>query len=289
METHPYFNLKMHSDEELQNILNAGLRDRQTLHEWPLSCVQLLTTDSGDNYIYKSQTGPTVEARFYASARSPLLTKAETLYDREGYTILLLDYIDGELLRDREYRKAEALETSKELVDAIARIEGDLPCYRDLSTIERWREFAGPILQTARELIEAGIFKETRADELNYLEKWAFSQPVIKAFQENIAMAHGDLRGDNILATESGYKVIDWQFPMKAPAKLDLVALLESLKVEPQEYVGPSVTGIFYFTRIAWAVDCQVKWIPEADCYDSWVKGFIQKIRRANPETGQEP
>lgn len=281
MEDHDYFNLKMHTDDELGEILQTHLQSRQTLHEWPLSCVQLLTTTSGDRYIYKSQFGPTVEAQFYARARSPLLTKAQTLYESEGYVILLVDYIDGKLLQDRGYSKSELFETGRLLVDAIAHIEGDLPCYQDISTIELWRKYVDRTLQAVRELIQAGTFREVTAEDIDDLQKWAFRPSVMEAFRDSVTTVHGDAAGGNIFVTETGYKMIDWQFPLRAPAEIDLVTLLESQNIESHEYVNPAVTGIFYFTRIAWAIQCQVKWIPEADCYDSWVKGYLQKIRKA--------
>ncbi len=284
MENHPYFNLKMHSDDEIRDLLKATLISRQTIHEWPLSCVQLLTTTSGERYIYKSQFGPTVESQFYARAESPLMTKAETLYHEEGYTVLLLDYIEGKLLEDQKYSPYEVIQIGKSLVDAISQIEGDLPCYCDISTIELFQEYVDRVLQVGLEFIKAGTFTRVTDEEISYLRKWACSPSVKGVFQEKVAVVHGDTTGDNVFITESGYKIIDWQRPIKAPSAIDLVALLESQDIESQAYVNPAVTGIFYFTRIAWAVECQSKWIPQATCYDDWIWGYIQKIKKTASE-----
>jgi hypothetical protein len=41
MQTHPFFtNIWMHDDEELAQALGIEIAERQTIHEWPLSCVQ---------------------------------------------------------------------------------------------------------------------------------------------------------------------------------------------------------------------------------------------------------
>jgi hypothetical protein len=32
--------IRLHSDSELAEVLGAGIVERQTIHEWPLSCVQ---------------------------------------------------------------------------------------------------------------------------------------------------------------------------------------------------------------------------------------------------------
>ena len=74
MQTHPVFtNLLMHSDDELAAALGVGIVERETIHAWPLSCVQRLLLADGVKLIYKSQLPPTVEPEFYASASSPLL------------------------------------------------------------------------------------------------------------------------------------------------------------------------------------------------------------------------
>ena len=74
--------------------------ERATLHEWPLSCVQRLTTSDGARVIYKSQFGPTVEPQFYAEARSDLLVPARTIYQAKGHACMLLESVDAPLLEE---------------------------------------------------------------------------------------------------------------------------------------------------------------------------------------------
>ncbi|MBI3960182.1 MAG: hypothetical protein HY328_15325 [Chloroflexi bacterium] len=47
MVNHPYFDLLLHDDAELAAHLGDAIVERVTLHEWPLSCVQRLTTAQG--------------------------------------------------------------------------------------------------------------------------------------------------------------------------------------------------------------------------------------------------
>ena len=79
MDAHPYFNLWLHSDDELSGLLTSQVVERTTLHEWPLSCVQRLRLDDGRRVIYKAQFSEGVEAAFYAAARSPLLVGCRPL------------------------------------------------------------------------------------------------------------------------------------------------------------------------------------------------------------------
>ena len=56
MITHPTLTgILLHSDQELASLLGAGILCRNTIHEWPLSCVQKVTLDNGKQLIYKSQ------------------------------------------------------------------------------------------------------------------------------------------------------------------------------------------------------------------------------------------
>lgn len=95
MDSHPFFDLRLHSDGELADLIGETLVERVTLHQWPLSCVQRIAGTSGKTRIYKAERGPTVEHRFYAQARSPLLPGARTVYEKDGYVCLLIEYVDA--------------------------------------------------------------------------------------------------------------------------------------------------------------------------------------------------
>jgi hypothetical protein len=55
MYRHPYFDLVLHDDEELSALLGWRIVERRTLHEWPLSCVQRVTTADDTRIVYKAQ------------------------------------------------------------------------------------------------------------------------------------------------------------------------------------------------------------------------------------------
>ena len=47
----------MHEDDELAKHIGSEIAERVTIHEWPLSCVQRITTGDGRKLIYKAQGG----------------------------------------------------------------------------------------------------------------------------------------------------------------------------------------------------------------------------------------
>ena len=73
MRTHPFFtDILMHTDDELAQALGVNIVQRETLHEWPLSCVQRLLLDSfafsfsGETVIsFTDQNAAAFPRRFY--------------------------------------------------------------------------------------------------------------------------------------------------------------------------------------------------------------------------------
>ncbi|MDX6294973.1 MAG: hypothetical protein QOH50_4048 [Kribbellaceae bacterium] len=88
VQTHPVFtDIALHSDDELMQLLGSGIEERETIHAWPLSCVQQVWLANGRRLVYKSQLPPTVEPEFYQAASSALLADhrlLETLGDSRG-------------------------------------------------------------------------------------------------------------------------------------------------------------------------------------------------------------
>ncbi len=138
MNRHPYFDLYLHDDEELGVLLGSPVVQRQTIQEWPLSCVQRITTSGGRRLIYKAQHEPTVEPEFYAQVHSCLLVPARTIYRAGVYSAMLFDEIDAPTLEKLNLSESQALEAGRSLLQQIAEIEGELPYYLDICTEQKW-------------------------------------------------------------------------------------------------------------------------------------------------------
>ena len=267
MEKHPYFDLWLHSGAELEQLLSAQIIERETLHEWPLSCVQRLRLAGGTSWIYKAQFSEGVEAAFYAAARSPLLVKARPLGVYQNTTALLLEAVDAPLLEHSQPTPGEALAHALRLEAAIARIGGDLPVYMDLGSPTRWQAFALQTCAKLEGLVVDGRFVQVTQSGINALRSWATSADVLAAADQP-AFAHADLSGDNVLVAPGcaeGYRVIDWQYPRRLPAGYDRACLLDSLGFDPTPAVGPALTGVMRFVRLAWFTECQLRLFPQGN------------------------
>lgn len=261
MHRHPYFDLWLHDDEELASVLECGIVERVTLHEWPLSCVQRLVLSDGRKLIYKTQA-MAFEPEFYAHARSGLLPQVKTIYRAGNHACMLIDYIDGPLIEDLHLPEEEVARIGREVIAQIAQIGGDLPHTYDISDVAKWMALIQPLLTELRQQIEQGTFERTNDALVRDLERWAQSDSVLSATRAKPGYVHRDLTGDNLFVLPDGYRLIDWQRPMLGPTDLDMVSLLGSLGFDPLHHVTEGVLRAWLLLQIHWFRNDD-KWIAE--------------------------
>jgi hypothetical protein len=109
-----------------------------------------------------------------------------------------------------------------------------------------------------------------------------YSSACIRMNSSRDRSEHVKPRGDNILVTLNGYRVIDWQRPIIGPKELDFAALLISLHRDPSEFVDQSIVRIMYLLRIGWCTECALRWFPEGrDFYDRSIPRLINLVGAA--------
>jgi hypothetical protein len=287
MQTHPFFtNILLHSDDELAERLGAEIVERETIHEWPLSCVQRLLLADGARRVYKSQLPPTVEPEFYQNASSSLLTGHRVLDKLGDCATMTFDWIEAPLLRDVAQSDAELVYQGRQVVEQIGEIRGDLPSYLDIGSADAWSSVGEVTLEKLRQLVQNGRFKSTDLDAVEWVRRWARSARVRDTVTECPRLIHGDLTAEQIFVTGGGYRVIDWQRPVVGPPEVDLVALLvgsvgeRGSAREPRRYVDATVVGVFWFLRLHWAVEAQFDLFPDSrgGLFDQWAKEAITHI-----------
>lgn len=279
--THPVFpKILLHSDAELAEALGAGIVARETIHEWPLSCVQKLVLEDGRKLAYKSQLPPTVEAPFYERASSRLLPHHLALGKVGACDTLLLDWIDAPQLCDLAPGETELVEYGRQLVRQIGEIGGDLPAYLDVGSPEKWLAEERVTLEKLSRLLADGRFRRPAPNAVERVRTWAASALVLGAIAEGPRVTHGDLKADQVFVEAAGYRIVDWQRPVLAPPELDLVALLVDQQVNPAPYAAKPIVGIYWFLRLRWAVEAQHDLFPERrwPLFDRWAAEAVGKI-----------
>jgi hypothetical protein len=264
MQTHPFFtDILMHSDDELAETLGSGIVERETIHQWPLSCVQRLRLGDGRKLIYKSQLPPTVEPEFYESASSPLLPGHRLLERLGACATMVFDWIEAPLLRDVARSDTELVDHGRRVVEQIGEIKGQLPIYLDIGSADAWLSVGEVALEKLRRLIRDGRFGSIEPDAVDRVRRWATSAQVVDTITKCPRVIHGDLTAAQVFVTADGYRVIDWQRPVMGPPEVDLVTLLVSQQFEPRRHVDASVVGIYWFLHLNWAVEAQFDLFPE--------------------------
>jgi hypothetical protein len=281
MLKHAAFDLLVHTTPELELLLGESLADRRSVHAWPLSAVERLTTASGVRWIYKTQRAPTYEPEFYERVRSPLLPGSRLLTRDSVYSTMLFEFIDAPLIRDLALPPDELARHGHALVAAINGIDDDVPVYVDISTVERWRTFAEAVLSGLAELVADGRLSLSVDSNLDDISDWAASADVLNLIRTTARLTHGDLKPDNVFVTDGGYRISDWQRPQLAPAEVDLISMLEGTPDLFRYATAPAI-GVFYLLRLHWAVAGKRDLLPELrGVFDRWASDALGFIRRA--------
>lgn len=284
MIRHAHFDLYLHEDTELEQLLGAGVATRETLAEWPLSCVQRVRLADGRTLIYKAQARPTVEPDFYAAARSPMLVAATALPNPHGPDGLLLEEIAYAPLSARQITPADATRVAGEVVAALAEALPDgLPFLADLRGEQAWARFVDALLADLTALVAAGTFRRVNGETVAIVAGSAARPDLLGALTAEPGYLHGDLTADNVfLDDRGGILVVDWQRPLWGPRALDHATLLESLGLDPCPIVGQGATSLLTLTRIAWLAACARRWFPPgAETYDRQIAGLVASLGRA--------
>jgi hypothetical protein len=282
MERHPYFDLWLHDTPELSAHLGVEIVERVTIHDWPLSCVQLLRLADGKQVIYKSQLRATsVEPDIFAAVNSDRagisnltrsrLPRADTLGTLENSVGMIIEYIDTPRLEDLQLTEAEIVGHGNRLLIEIGQFPVDLPVYIDISSRAKWLVFVDQTLSMLRSLINRELFRLTTPAMVQSLAEWSQSQAVMTALQSPSTFNHGDLGGDNVFVIPEGYKIIDWQRPVRGPAELDRVTYLFAMGVDPLKYTHRCMNELNWFIHLRWFTECKLHWFPPGESYDRQV------------------
>lgn len=280
MLSHPVFtDILMHSDEELSEILGARIISRDTIHQWPLSCVQKIVLENGKQLVYKSQLPPTVECDFYENAVTGLLPAHRVIGKLGKSDTMLIEWIDAPLLSENAQAANELSEHGKKITAQISSIGGNLPVYLDIGSHDAWMNVANETFEKLRALIKDGrfILDEKTPEELRI---WSSSDRIIAILTADPHVIHGDLKADQVFLTGDGYRIIDWQRPYIAPPEVDLVSLLIDRHIEPRGIVSKEVIEIFWFLHLHWAVEAQYTIFPDRrwPLFNQWASEAINNI-----------
>lgn len=279
MERHSYFDLWLHDDAELTSFIGSRVIQRDTLHQWPLSCVQRIRLASGANAIYKVQAPPTVEPAFYQRARSPLLVKTKLLPHDHGPDALLMEDVQATSLTHLPMDEKRRLDVVDDILAQIAQIAGELPALNDIRTPERWLEHGKAICADLQALVSEGRFQRVTPAMIERFVTLVHSPSVMNVIHGSIGFVHMDLQAENVLVLDHSYRVLDWQRPIWGPVALDRVTLMESVGLDPLNHGMAGALQLRTLLLIGWLAQAARHWFPPGTpTYDTEIARLIASI-----------
>ncbi|MFZ9857828.1 MAG: phosphotransferase [Roseiflexaceae bacterium] len=265
MPRHPYFALDLLDDDQLKPYVSSPIITRQTIHEWPLSCVQRVDCADGTQYIYKSQVQPSVEAAVYRTVRAPHLLPATVINDQH----IILPYI-ASLDQINNH-----VDIAQGVLAHIATMPPYTPVYRTLDTIHAWSTLMDATVATLWQLVNSATFTHlTRADVTRIVD-WAEHRDVYALWRGPIGVVHGDLSASNILHTTDQAYVIDWQRPLYAPTVIDRWMIEQAFQLPSS--TPPMTDTLCVLLEIVWLTEAASLWFPAgASHYDRQITALTQ-------------
>lgn len=297
MHRHEHFDLLLHDDAELGNLLGAPVTEREPVTAWPLSAVERLRLADGRDLVYKAQAAPSLEPEIYAALQaddpSPtevgaLLPAARTLYRTERHACMVLARLDQPRLDSRQPDPALCRSIWREVRTALDSRQAELPVLTELAPAG-WPDWCAALLADLAHLEREGRFIRAGEQAREQIAGAMDAPELHGALGGRVDVIHADLRTDNVFLAgmpQSSHtlRVIDWQFPRRGPVLLDLAALLESAGHDPVRYVGAGVTMLLHLQRIHWVVACARRWYPDGVAsYDEQVytlAGHLAALQR---------
>jgi hypothetical protein len=283
MHRHPSADVEIHSTEELEDAVGARITGRSQLQWWPLSSVELLTLDSGLQLVYKAQRLLVTEPAFYRSARgrTSRLPEVRVLTEDDDGSAMLLEYL-GQPVSLAGARPAGVLALARQVAGELDALPQDLPVYLDISTAERWASEAEAVLGRLARLVETAQFSLVSREDVSFVRDWALGPGIQELVRSSSRLANGDMKFGHVFRGPGGFRFVDWAVPLRGPAGIDLVQLLEDQHIEPLGHVDPDLVVLRWFLFLRWAIEGKTRLLPAVPAmFDEWAAMGIDRMRAA--------
>lgn len=284
MQAYQFFDLQILTNNEIGDILDLPITERETLAQWPLSCVEKITCGNGSSWIVKANHEPCdIEGHFYARVNHPNVIKPVHIQNTSPYQNIIYRYIEGFSYDVVNLNKKRDTETCfrndfQPLLSSIN--QPDLPVYLKIDTKDDFLNNFNNTLNRLSQLVETGIFNLIKNDELDLLSRIIESDLTIKIATKNTSLVHGDFTVDNILIDmdNNSLIILDWQRPIYGSQLIDEYSFVKSRGFVPD----PPVQLIGSLVQINWLVDCTVNWFPEgSNTYDRQTRELFTALVNA--------
>jgi len=275
---HPYFDLMVPTDQLLLSRVGLLVQERNTCHEWPLSCVERIVFAGGITKYCKSMRSPSMEVEVYTNLTSPVLVPHLVVSKNGPYSTLLLDAFPGQRLSREHLHERGLSELIESLRAHITSPPGKLPIFVDLSSASQVQEHLDVMLTSLHRRFGAETATSIDPSLLRVAQECAHSEPIRDAFIQGIVYSNGDLSADNIVVAGREILVIDWQFPRLASLNVELVNLYTSLGIDPLSRLSKAEVAAGLLCKVRWFAECADRWLTHCQ-YQDQITELLKQLK----------
>jgi len=128
-------------------------------------------------------------------------------------------------------------------------------------------------------LVDQDKFELVSHDTVHTLDRCARSPEVAEAASVSPGLVHGDFGDDNLFVLPDGYRVIDWQRPMRGPTHLNFPGFRDRQAADAPQSLRNGLFVISEFLGVNWLTQCKKRWITDATSYDALIARCAEELR----------
>lgn len=283
MIKHPYFDLEILEDAEISAVIGHHIRTRETLAQWPLSCVEKISADDGTAWILKSNHEPCdIEGHFYSAVSHPNIIKPTHIKTNSPYQTIIYPFVEAipfSMVNLNKKRDTVAYFRDDFLPRLESIYQPGLPVYLKIDTEDTFLHAFRTMGLKLSQLVKSNKLSKVNSKDLELLSLIIESEIALIIATANVGLNHGDFSVDNIIFTKSqDFIFLDWQRPIYGSNFIDEYSFVKSRNFDPD----PSAKLMGGLVQIYWLTDCSVNWYPAGiPTYDGQIKGLLSDVFNA--------
>ena len=143
---------------------------------------------------------------------------------------------------------------------------------------------SGPqlVYKAQRLLVTEPAFRRVNREDVAFARDWALGPSMQRLAEGNSRIGNGDMKFGHVFGAPDEFRFVDWAVPLRGPAEIDLVQLLEDRDIDPLNHVDPDVVALRWFLFLRWAIEGKTRLLPEEqEMFDEWAAMGLAKMRAA--------
>lgn len=152
----------------------------------------------------------------------------------------------------------------------------------ELLTLDSGVAEAEAVLGRLTKLIETAQFRLVSREDVSFARDWALGPGIRELAESSSRLTHGDMKFSHVFPGPCGFRFVDRSVPLRGPAGIDLVQLLEDQNIDPLGHADPDLVTLRWFLFLRWAIEAKTRLLPAIPTmFDEWAATGVARMRAA--------